>query len=175
MKTKGAGATRDVESRLKIYGSSGTSLFLWVRRLCAEAQAGLWHIPIHAEVAPCSSAQIPEHDPPCRPQVQVEGLEVLLSVVSPARCLGKSFRTFCLQKQPRDTCCSPKQEGHLDPLSSTYNMLVFLLCLVYLHVRNVHFDKEIINKDHISCKAVVFQGDLNSVGTLPLNSSEYQL
>ena len=67
-----------------------------------------------------------------------------------------------------------KQEGHLDPLSSAYNMLVFLPCLAYLRVRNVHFDKEMINKDHISCKAVVFRGDLNSIGAFPLSYSEHQ-
>lgn len=73
---------------------------------------------------------------------------MLLSVLPPACCLGKAFRTFCLQ---RKLLCVlsvlQKQEEHLDPLSDTYNRLVFLPCLVYLHVRNIHFDKEIINED----------------------------
>lgn len=64
-----------------------------------------------------------------------------------------------------------KQEGHLDPLSSAYNMLVFLPCLVYFCVRNVHFDKEMINKDHISCKAVVFRDDRNLAGAFPWSYS----
>lgn len=166
--------TLDVKDRLKIYGSAGTFLCLWVRRLCAEAWLVLWHVPCpdrQHRSAPCSSAQIPKHDPPCRPQVHAECPKVLLLVVSPACCLGKSCRTFCLQRQPRDAFCSSKTRR---ALSSTYNMLVFLPCLVCLHVRNVHFDKEMINKNHVSCKSVVFRGDLNSVGAFPLGYSEYQ-
>lgn len=87
--------------------------------------------------------------------MHVQCPKVLLSVLLLAHCLGKSFRTFCLQRQ--SLCVLSvlqKQEEHLDPLSDAYNRLVFLPCLVYLHVRNVHFDKEIMNKDYVNC---VFQ------------------
>lgn len=79
---------------------------------------------------------------------------LLLSVLPPAHCPGEAFRTFCLQRQLLCVLSVLQKQEHLDPLSDTYNRLVFLPCLLYLHVRNVHFDKEIINKDPINC---VFQ------------------
>lgn len=132
------------------------SLPAWVRRLCAAAWLGLQHIHVLAVQQKIRPAPFISSDPkcriPCRPQVHVECPKALFSVLPPARCLGKAFRTFCLQRQPLGVLSVlQKQEKHLKPLSDAYNRLVFLPCLVYLHVRNVHLDKEIINKDRISC------------------------
>lgn len=139
---------RDVKKQTKdLWLCWDHSLPAWVRRLCAEAWVGLRHIPVQAGDSPCPSAQI-------QSAVFLVDHQCLWSV--PKCCcrhcpqltaLGNLLGHFVCKD---NLCvCSQKQEELLDPLSGTYNRLVFLPCLVYLHVRNVHFDKEIINKDHV--------------------------
>lgn len=102
-----AGAPWEAKSRLKIYGLAGTSLRGWEGCvLKPRLSFGMSLLTFHAGVAPCSSARIPKHNAPCKPQVHVECPEVLLSVVSPGHSLGKAFGMFCLQRKPRDAFCS---------------------------------------------------------------------
>lgn len=111
MKTKGSGATRDVENRLKIYGSAGTPLCLRVRRLCAEACVGLgtslsWQsmqklLPVHQLRSPGTILLV---DYKCVWSVPGCCFQYCPQLAA----LGNLFRTFCLQRQPRDAFCSPK-------------------------------------------------------------------